>query len=319
MGKLKEKLDPMSTRLVTDLEVDFSNFVMKNTGLVSGTVGTPITTWDHVGAAGAMLEGSGVPAGDWCMAVNSFTQRKLASSQRALGSVDTLISDAHRKAIISDNFAGMKVMTANTLSNYTTGSGAGRAGTLSGAPDVTYVTGKDTMKQTLAVTGLQANLVVAAGETITVTGRNRLNLATRRPIIDETGAQILFSGTVTAEVTLNGSGAGNLVVTGPGFYESGGAYNTTDSALASGDVVTLGGAASTLIQPNLAWAKQAFSIGSVPMEKLDSTDTLATTEDGLQLRVSKGSGFLQNTNQVRIDFRPAYAALNPFQSLQAFG
>ena len=47
----------------------------------------------------------------------------------------------------------------------------------------------------------------------------------------------------------------------------------------------------------------------MPIKKLHSTDTLATTKDGLQLRVSKGVGFWRNQQKVRIDFRPAYARL----------
>jgi len=236
-----------------------------------------------------------------------------------LGAADSMVSEAHQKAIIADNFAGMKVMTATTLSTYTTGSGADRAGTLSSNPTVTYVGAKDTMTQSLAVAGFQANLVVAAGETITIAGRNRLNLSTRQPVVDENGANVLWTGVVTAAVTLSGTGTGTLVVTGPAIFEANGQYNTTDTAAISGDVVTLSGAASTLYQPNLFWNKQAFSIGSVPLQKLHSTDTLATTEDGLQLRVSKGVGFLENTNKVRFDFHPAYSVLNPFFAGHGFG
>jgi hypothetical protein len=214
----------------------------------------------------------------------------------------------------------MKVMSATTLSTYTTGAGADRVGAIvSSAPTATYSAARNTMTQSIQVTGFQANLVVAAGETLTVTGRNRLNLSTRKLILDETGASILFSGTVTSSVTLNGSGVGTLVITGPAIFEATGAYNTVDSALAIGDVVTLGGAASKVIQPNMFWNKQAFSVGSVPIKKLYSTDTVATTEDGLQFRISRGSSFLNNEQKVRIDFRPAYGVMNPFFAGQGFG
>jgi len=319
MDQLDQLIAPAAKRIVTDMELDFAKFAMKNTGLVSGTVGTGVTTWDHVAGAGAIMQASGVPMDDaMCYFANPFTQRKLASNQRSLGGEDGSMT-ANRKATITDNFAGMKVMTCNTLGSYTTGAGAGRAGTLSATPTATYLSAKDTMTTTIAVTGLQANLVVAAGETITVTGRNRLNLSTRQSIVDETGAQILFSGTVTAEVTLSGAGAGSLVITGPAVYEATGAYNTVDTALTSGDVVTLGGAASTLIQPNLFWHKQAFAIGSVPIPKLYSTDTIATTSDGLQIRVSKGASLRENKNIVRFDFLPAYGVMNPFFAGQSFG
>jgi hypothetical protein len=319
MGNVEQLLAPMATRMVTDLELDYGQFMMKNSGLLAGTVGTAVSTWDHVAQAGAVMQSSGVPMDDmWTYAANPFTQRSLSSDQRSLGTPGTADS-ANQKATITDNFAGMRVMTATTLASYTTGTGGDRTGTLSATPDATYLTAKDSMTQSIAVTGFQANLVVAAGETITVTGRNRLNLSTRQPMIDESGNQILFSGTVTESVTLGASGEGTLVITGPGIFEATGAYNTVDSALTSGDIVTLGGSAATLIQPNLFWHKQAFSIGSVPLKKLHSTDTIATTKDGLQFRVSKGVGFLENQQKVRIDFRPAYAALNPFFAGQGFG
>lgn len=323
MDQIDQLIAPLATRIKTDLELDYADFMMKNTALLSGAVGTSVSTWNHIADAGAIMQASGIPMdGQWCYAVNPFTQRTLASDQRSLGaggSAGGLISEAHRKAIITDDFAGMKVMTATTLSSYTTGVGADRAGTLSANPDVTYLTAKDTMTQSLAVTAFQANLVVAAGETITITGRNRLNLSTRQQIVDETGAAILWSGTVTASVTLGAAGEGTLVVSGPAIFESAGQYNTTATAAISGDIVTLGGAAATLIQPNLFWHKEAFAIGSVPIKKLHSTDTLATTEDGLQFRISKGVGFLENEQKIRFDFRPAYGVMNPFFAGQSFG
>jgi hypothetical protein len=323
MNRLDTLLDPMSTRIVTDFELDFASFMMKNTALLAGTVGTSADTWDDIAAAGSIMQSSGVPMDDsMCYAVNPFTQRKLASTNRGLGaggSAGALIKTAVDRAVIDENFAGMRVLTASTLASYTTGSGADRAGTVVGTPIATYVAAKDTMTQVIGVTAFQANLVVAAGETITVTGRNRLNLSTRQPILDENGATILFSGTVTTAVTLDGSGAGNLTITGPAIFEAAGQYNTVSSAIAASDVITLGGAASTIIQPNLFWHKQAFSVGSVPIEKLYSTDTLATTEDGLQMRVSYGSDFLANKQKVRIDFRPAYGVMNPFFAGKGFG
>ena len=319
MDQLDELLAPMATRIVTDFETDYAEFMMKNTALLAGTVGTGVATWDDVAEAGAIMQATGVPMDQsWCYAANPFTQRKLASDQRSLGG-ETGAMTANQRATITDNFAGMKVMTATTLGNYSTGVGADRAGTVVGTPVATYVGAKDTMTQVVGVTAFQANLVVAAGETVTITGRNRLNLSTRKPVIDETGSQVVWTATVTEAVTLDGSGAGNLVLTGPAIFEANGQYNTVDSAIAASDVITLGGAASTIIKPNLFWHKQAFTVASVPIKKLHSTDTVATTADGLQLRVSKGVGFLENEQKVRIDFRPAYGVMNPFFAGQGFG
>lgn len=321
MDQLDQLLAPMATRIKTDLEVDFAAFMVKNAGLLSGTYGTAVSTWDHVARAGATLMATGVPGDEkWCYAINPYTQAKLASNQRSLGNgSDSLVDEAHKKAIISDNFAGMRVMAATTLPTVTHSAGADRAGTLSANPVVTYLAHKDTMKQVLPVTGFQANLVVKAGEVIQIAGRFRLNLSTRQPILDDAGNQILYTGVVTEDVTLGASGEGNITVTGPAIFEASGAYNTVATAPVSGDVVTLLGTASTVNQPNLFWHKNAFAIGSVPIKKLYSTDTIATTEDGLQFRVSKYADGDANKQIVRFDFRPAYAVLNPYFAGQSFG
>jgi hypothetical protein len=322
-GNLREKLSGASTRIVTTLETDFAAFAMRNSALLYGTPGTPAATWDDVAGAGATLQGTGVPSDDqWNYIINPYTQRKLASDTRSLGAGGVMggtISEAHKRAILTDNFAGMRVMTATTLATYQTGVGAGRTGALAATPDGTYATNRNTMTQTLSLSGFQANLVIAAGETIQVAGRNRLNLSTRLPVIDDTGSQVLWTATVTATVTLDGAGAGTIIATGPGINEVDGQYNTVDSVLTSGDVVTLFGAASTIYQPNLFFNKNAFSIGSVPLERLHATDTFAETEDGLQMRVTQYSDGRANTNKVRIDLRPAYAALNPFFAGLGFG
>lgn len=328
MDQIDQLLAPLATRIKTDLELDFAAFMMKNTALLAGTVGTAADTWDDIAEAGAVLESSGVP-GDapWFYTVNPFTQRKLASTNRSLGAggvAGGLVKTAVDKATIAEVFAGFdKVMTATTLASYTIGAEADRAGTLSGTPTVTYLAAKDTMTQVLAVTAVGAgSTVLNAGETVTITAAsgaiNRLNLSTRQVILDETSSPIVWTGTVTETVTLTG-GAGNVTVTGPAIFELDGAYNTVSQSPLSGDIVTFSGAANAIIQPNLFWHKQAFSIGSVPIKKLHSTDTLATTEDGLQFRISKGVGFLENEQKVRFDFRPAYGVMNPFFAGQGFG
>lgn len=328
MGNLKELLAPMALRMVTDLELDFGEFMLRNVGLLSGTPGTAITTWADVANAGAVMKATGVPKdGDWIAAVNSFTQTALADIQRSLGSGGVsgdLISQAHKEAIISDNFGGLKVMTTDTLASYTTGTESDRAGVIAtGNPIVTYVGAKDTMTQDIQVSGFGAGATeIKAGEVLQITGRNRLNLATRKLMLDASGAAILFTGVVTTDVTLSG-GAGTINITGPALFEvtgaGAGAYNTVDSAPIIGDVVTLLGPDTTTIQPNLFWHRNAFSIGSVPIKRLSAQDTFAETKDGIQMRVTQGSDFLANTNKVRIDIRPAFAALNPFWGGHLYG
>lgn len=324
MDQLDELLEPAATRIVTTLELNFGNFMMINSALLAGAHGTAADSWADIAEAGAVMASHGIPASKpWFYTVNPFTQAALADNQRSLGaggSAGALISEAHRQATITERYAGFsRVMTATTLPSYTTDSEADRVGTLSGNPTVTYVGAKDTMTQVLALANFGADLEIRAGDTIQITGRNRLNLSTRQPVVNAAGQKVLWTAVVTAAVTLNGSGVGNITVTGPAIFESAGAYNTVDTAPLSGDVVTILGAASTLFQPNLFWQKDAFSIGSVPIKKLFSTDTVAKTADGMTLRVSKYADGDANSQTIRFDLHPAFAVLNPFFAGHGFG
>jgi len=324
MDKMDELVGiPAARRIITDLELDFGRFMYKNCNLHHGTPGTVVDAWSDIAGADALMTSMGVPAGDRYYVMNPYTQTNLANVQNGLSGSDKMIQTAWEKSMLTNNVGNMQAMTSAALPSYTSGTlsaGANRAGTLSATPDGTWNTNKDTMTQTLAVTGFGAGAdTISAGEVITITGRNRLGLATRSEFTNEAGAQVLWSGVVTADVTLAG-GAGNIVVAGPGINETNGQYNTVDSAITSGDVVTIiNPAASTVYQPNMFYHKQAFSIGFAPIKKLFSTDTLIETSDGVQIRVSKYADGDANKQKVRFDIHPAYAVLDPFYAGQGFG
>ena len=320
LDQLEDILAPMARRIVTDLELDFASFMLKNSSLRYGTHGTAVDAWSDVAGAGATLDAIGVdPSTDRYYLMNPFTTAALASAQSGLNSVDSLIRTAWENAQISTNFGGLRALSATTMASFTSSSGADRAGTLSAAPDATYVTAKDTMTQSLAVTAFQANMVVKAGELVTIANVNRLNCSTRQAMVSATGANIAWTGVVTADVTLGASGEGTLVVAGPAIYEANGQYNTVTAAPASGAVITIVSATATLYQPNLFYAKQAFGMGTVKLPKLYSTDTVATTSDGMSIRISKYSSGDANSQKIRFDLLPAYACFNPMMSGQGFG
>jgi carbon monoxide dehydrogenase subunit G len=320
LDQLEDILAPMARRIVTDLELDFASFMLKNSSLRYGTHGTAVDAWSDVAGAGAFMDSIGInPASERYYLMNPFTVATLASAQSGLNSVDSLIRTAWENAQISTNFGGLRALSATTLASFTSSSGADRAGTLSAAPDATYVTAKDTMTQSLAVTAFQANMVVKAGELVTIASVNRLNQSTRQAMVSATGTNVAWTGVVTADVTLGASGEGTLVVAGPAIYEATGQYNTVTAAPANGAVVTIVSATATLYQPNLFYTKQAFGLGTVKLPKLYSTDTVATTSDGMSIRISKFSDGNANTQSIRFDLLPAYACFNPSMSGQGFG
>lgn len=325
LDQLDQIIAPAAQRIVTDLELDFGAYMYKNCNLHYGTPGTAVDAWSDVAGAGALMDSMGVPnMGERYYVMNPYTTTNLAGVQNALASGDTnMVTTAWQNAMITNKFGNLQALTSSALASYTSGTlsaGANRAGTLSAAPDVTYATNKDTMTQTLAVTGFGAGAdTIKAGEIVQITGRNRIGLATRSAFTDAAGAQVLWSGVVTADVTLT-AGAGNIVVAGPGLFEANGQYNTTDTALDSGDVITiLNPAASTVYQPNMFYHKQAFGIGTVKLKKLYSTDTVMTTKDGISIRVSKYADGDANKQKIRFDILPAYVTFNPFFAGQGHG
>ena len=311
--------DDAARRMVVALETDFAAFAVKNTALLSGTPGEGVDSWQEIANASALMKSTGVPTNKkWNYFLNPFSQVSLSNEQRSLGN-DIGFADANADATVADNFAGFSVKTATTLATYTSDSEADRVGALSADPIVTYVAAKDTMTQALVVENFGADLEIRAGEQVQITGVNRLNQSTRDLVLDASGSAIVWTATVTADVILSGTGTGTIVVTGPAIFEAAGAYNSASRAPIDTDIVTILGVASTVKQPNLFWHPEAFSITSINLQKLFSTDTIATTKDGLQFRVSKYSDGDANKQTIRFDFRPAYGAMNPFFAGQGFG
>ena len=318
LDQLDQILEPMARRLVTDLELDLAKFMRINTGLNYGARGTAVDAWSDVAGAGAMMDSVGVPMSDnKYYLMNPFTTTSLASAQSGLNAADGLVRTAFEKAQIASNFGGMKALTSNALSSYTSGSTTDRSGDLKTAPDATYVTAKDTMQQTMVIETLGTG-TIEAGDQIQIAGVNRLNIATRQLILDATGAAVPWTGTVLSVVTIAGNEA-TVVVSGAAIFEANGQYNNVDAAPAAGAVVTILGAAGAVYQPNLFYTEQAFGLGTVKLPKLYSTDTVATTSDGMSIRVSKYSDGDANTQKIRFDRLPAYACFNPNFAGQGYG
>jgi hypothetical protein len=320
LDQLDEILAPMAYRMVTDLELNLGSYMMKNCNLSYGTPGTAVDAWSDVAGAGSLMSAIGVPMdAKWNYVCNPYTQQALASVQNGLSPAKgTLVETSWERAVVSENFAGMRVYASNCLPSRTIATDADMGGTLSAAPTLTYLGAKDTMTQVWAVANFAATTTIKAGDILEVTGKYRASGATRQAIFDSAGAQVKFRGTVTADVTLSG-GAGNVTIAGAAIYEANGAYNTTTAALASSDVITILGTSGATVQPALFFHPQAFGLATVKLPKLYSTDTVGTTQDGISIRVSRYADGDANSNNIRFDLVPAFATFNPFFAGQGFG
>ena len=91
------------------------------------------------------------------------------------------------------------------------------------------------------------------------------------------------------------------------------------TALTSGAAFTIQGTASETVQPGMFYQEQAFGIGTVKLQKLNTWDARFTTEDGFSIRMTMYSDGKTNSNNVRFDLLPAYATFNPNFAGQLYG
>lgn len=325
LNQLEEALNPIGEQLASDIETDLGSFMIEQSGLTHGEVGAPVTAWSDVAQAGAFLDAIGVPGGERYYTMNPFMMTNLADTQSGLASGDNnLVNTAWQRAQISNRFGGLRTLSSNALSSYTSGALAGESGTVSATPTATYVSVKDTYQQQIVLTGLTVSTTdaVLPGDVIEFTdnGRNYINLKTRRTITGSDGAPIKWRATVVEGGDTDGSGNVTVTVSPAAIHEGAtGQYNNISSPITSGDAFTILGAADTGYQPNLFYHKAAFGLGFVKLPKLHSTDTVMTMQNGVSIRVSRYADGDRNKNIVRFDALPAFACFNPLFAGKGWG
>jgi hypothetical protein len=322
MDSMDEIMKPLATRIVTDLELDIANRMMLGGGLMVGTPGTAVTKWSDVAAANTLLEDIGAPMEDCYYVMTPGTREKLADAQKGLSNGDDgLVNEAWRKSVVSKDFGGLTALSSNCLKGFTSGAASDRAGTVTGTVTQTWVGNKDATTQSISVTAFSADTAAAfrAGDVVQITGRNRINPHTGQLLIDSSGNSVKFTGVVQSTTATVGSGVATITISGNAIYESGGKYNNIDSEIVAGDVITLLGTANAVYKPNLFFHKDAFTMATIKLPKLHSTDSYITTKDGFSIRVSKYANGDANTNKVRFDLLAAFGVINPHMAGRGYG
>lgn len=331
LNQLQEILNPAADELVTRLELNIGQKMIENAGLAYGAPGTIADAWSDVSGGAAMMQSVGCPmSGDKYYVINPFTNSALSDAQSGLASgPDRLVSNAWEEAQLR-KFAGLRVMSSNSLNTFTAGATADRAGTLAATPNATWSTHKDTMTQSLSLTGLTASTTdaVKAGDIIEFTGtganaRSYVNVSTRKTTFGADGLPVKWRCTVVTGGDTDGSGAVTVTVANAAIYGATGGldeqFTNISAPLASGDAFTILGTEDVEYQPNLFYHKNAFALSSLPLPKLHATDTIATTKDGLSMRITKYSDGDKNAQRWRIDMLPVMAVVNPLFMGKGFG
>ena len=329
LDQLQDIIKPAAQECLVKFETRFQEFMIANCGLSYGTVGTALTKWGDPANFRALQDSIGVPAGvkHYCL-TNPFQMRNLADTQSGLASGNNKLVDTAWAEAQVGKIGGMNIVSSNSMSNYTSSDATDRDGTLSATPDATYLTAKDSMKQTLVLTGLDGT-GISAGDVLEFTGgnRNRVNVRTREVIFDQDGNTIPWRCTVTADAAISGGNA-TVIVTNAAIFEpnpgSGenqvdGQYNNISSALTNSDAFTILGATSQNYQPNLFYVEDSFGVGTVRLPKLNTWDTTVWSPDGISVRCTKYSDGTLNEQFIRFDLLPVFAVWNPLTAGTGWG
>lgn len=318
---MQEVMAPAAEDLCNSVETDLVDRMNRAAALTSGNPDNPINDWEDIAAAGTTLKSIGLPAGKNYCVIKPFDGLALSADQRGL-QVNPEVGMANSMATIANRYAGFEsVMTQDNMPVYSAGTQLTGL-TVQTAPTQTYAANKDSYRQVITITGGTSGNTLRAGQSVVIGGVNMVHLRNHKPVIGRNNAVLPLTLTVLEDATFDGSGNASVNFSGCSIFETGvnGAYNTTNAAIVPGATVTvLESTANRQYSPGLAFNEAFFGMGSIKLPKFDSTDTSFTTKDGLNFRIAKDAVVRGNRHQMRIDFRPTYACLNPFFGEKVYG
>lgn len=183
-----------------------------------------------------------------------------------------------------------------TVPSLTTGTRATTGTLVNGASqNVTYLTAKSTMTQSLICDGAGNAKTIKAGEVFTIAGVNAINPRTKADL------GYLKQFTVMADATSDASGNVTLTIS-PAIISSG-AFQNVSAAPADNAVITHLGALSTTFRPNAIFHKTAIKLVSAKlvMPYSGEADYATDPDTGLTVRYWRYSDGGTDTHNHRWD------------------
>ena len=321
LNQLDEILEPVRQRIVTDLETELAQFMMRNGALSLGSPNTPINKWSDVAQTASFLKDLGVKEGENYAVMDPWSAQRLADAQSGLHASDQLVRSAWEQAQIASNFGGIRALMSNGLASRTQGAFGGTL-TVSSTPNVTYDAVKDSYQFSLTLAGATASVTgfLKAGDQIKFTSTYWLQQQSKQ-VLYNGSTPISFTATVLADANSTAGGAVTVTLSGVPIYDAAPQqqYNAVNRAVTSGDAVTVIGTAGQTMKPNLFYNKFFCGLGTIPLPKLNSIDSAVATYEGFSIRVHKYADGDANVQKMRFDLLPAYVCYNPHMGGQFFG
>jgi hypothetical protein len=298
-------LKPRISQLASSIDADVAN-CFKSIGNTVGTPGTtPATSLVLLQAQQKLNENAAVMSPRYAT-VNPAANAGLVEGMKGLFNPTDTISKQFKNGMMGVGVLGFEeVNMSQSIKQFTTGSRTATGGTLSAAVTTEGAT-------TIAITGAGNAGTIKIGDVFTVADCYAVNPQTR----ESTGS--LFQFVATADVTLNGSGAGNVTVAA--MYSANNALATVDVLPQSGKAVVFVGTASTQYPQNLVYHKDAITFATADLLLPQGVDMASrAVHNGISLRVVRQYDINNDRLPCRIDVLYGFSTIRPQMACRLWG
>ena len=298
-------LKPRISQLASSIDADVAN-AYKYIGNTVGTPGsTPSTSLVLLQAQQKLNENAAVMSPRYAT-VNPAANAGLVEGMKGLFNPTDTISKQFKNGMMGTGVLGFdEINMSQSIKQFTCGTRDATGGTLSAAVTAEGAT-------TIAITGAGANDTVKIGDVFTVADCYAVNPQTR----ESTGS--LFQFVAAADVTLNGSGAGNITVSP--MYSANHALATVDVLPQSGKAVVFVGASGGQYAQNLVYHKDAITFATADLLLPQGVDMAArAVHNGISLRVVRQYDINNDRMPCRIDVLYGYNVIRPQMGVRLWG
>jgi len=298
-------LKPRISQLASSVDADVAN-AYKTIGNSVGTPGTTPATALVLLQAQQKLNENAATMSPRYATVNPAANAGLVNGLSGFFNPTDVIARQFKNGMMGMDVLGYsEVNMSQSIKMHTCGSRDATGGTLSASVSVQGAT-------TIAITGAGNDDTIKAGDVFTVAGCYAVNPQTR----ESTGA--LFQFVALADVTLNGSGAGNVTVAP--IYTAANALATVDSFPASGAAVVFVGAAGTQYAQNMVYHRDAIAFATADLLLPQGVDMASrAVHNGISLRIVRQYDINDDVMPTRVDILYGYGAIRPQMAARIWG
>jgi hypothetical protein len=298
-------LKPRISQLAASIDADVANSY-KFIGNTVGTPGTVPSTSAVLLAAQQKLNENAAVMDPRYATVNPAANAGLVEGLKGLFNPTDTISKQFKNGMMGTGVLGLnEINMSQSIKQFTTGSRTATGGTLSAAVTAEGAT-------TIAITGAGANATVRLGDVFTVADCFAVNPQTR----ESTGS--LFQFVAVANVTLDGSGAGNITVAP--MFSAGQALATVNILPQNSKAVVFVGAASSQYAQNLVYHKDAITFATADLLLPQGVDMAArAVHNGISLRIVRQYDINNDRMPCRLDVLYGYSVIRPQMAVRMWG